>query len=72
MSANPVNPDNKYRYYHCVMGTFGDWSCEERGSLSVPIGNEISKSILISKYYPKFLDTYILKYSTIPNTVVKK
>ena len=51
-TSNSQN-DTKYRYYHCVMGTYGDWSCEERNSLSVPVGNEISKALTVCKYVPK-------------------
>ena len=63
--------ENKYRYYHCVMGTFGDWTCEERNSLSSP-GNEVSKCLLIYKSVPKILDPLILNYKNIPKTIVKK
>lgn len=77
------NNDKKFRYYHCLLTTTGDWTCEERFKMTIPgeplahvatniHPDNISKCIPVHSNIPKIFDPLILKYNNIPKVEIKK
>ncbi len=71
-SSKSVEIDSKYRYYKCELSPFGDWKCNQVKTVLPPSDNKISQMVLISTYYPNFIDEVILKYALIPKVTVSK
>ena len=80
-SPTKENPDDKkYRYYHCVMQTFGDWKCEQKNHILGPVvntgsnnskeNNKLTRLLVVSSYVPTALDPLVLKWKMIPGVKV--
>lgn len=63
--------NSHYRYYHCFL----DWSglsCTALSNPFVPLTNDNTKLVVVSKYFPEWSDKYLLKHNFIPSDVYIK
>lgn len=64
----PSKQPNDYRYYHCQL----DWdglACKKVDGPSVLPTQDCTKLLFVKSWIPEHLDTYVLKYKWIPDTV---